>query len=188
MLLSAWTPPLTTFIIGTGQDVGVGPADVAVQREIELGGGRLGDGQARAEDGVGAEPGLVVGAVEVAQLDVDQSLLEGIDAAQRRGDLAVDVADCGCHTLAEVSLAAIAQFDRLVLAGRCARRHRGAPAGSALQLDFDLDGGVAAGVEDLTADDADDLAHRGTVPGDAPLTAGLGSDAIPCSSWRRSCR
>ena len=61
--------------------MGIGPADVAIQRQVELGGGGLGDGQAGAEDGVGAEPGLVVGAVEVAELDVDQALLECLDAA-----------------------------------------------------------------------------------------------------------
>ena len=59
-----------------GQDVGVGAADVAVERKLELVGRGLGDGQAGAEDRVGAEASLVVGAVEVAELGVDESLLE----------------------------------------------------------------------------------------------------------------
>ena len=50
------------------QHVGVGAADVAVQRQAELVGRGLGHGQRHAEDGVGAEAGLVVGAVEVDQL------------------------------------------------------------------------------------------------------------------------
>ena len=47
------------------QHVGVGAADVAVERQLELVGRGLGHGQRHAEDGVGAEAGLVVGAVEV---------------------------------------------------------------------------------------------------------------------------
>ena len=59
-----------------GQHVGVDTADVAVQRQLQLIGRRLGDGEAGAEDGVGAEAGLVVGAVEVEQRLVDQPLIE----------------------------------------------------------------------------------------------------------------
>ena len=53
------------------QHVGVDAAEVAVERQLELVGRGLGHGQRHAEDGVGAEPGLVVGAVEVAQHAVD---------------------------------------------------------------------------------------------------------------------
>ena len=56
-----------------GQHVGVRAADVAVQRQLELVGRGLGDGEADAEDRVGAEPGLVVGAVEVDELGVDRA-------------------------------------------------------------------------------------------------------------------
>ena len=45
-----------------------------------------------------------------------------------RGDLAVDEADGGEHTLAEVAVAAVTQLDRFVLAGGRAARHRGAAA------------------------------------------------------------
>ena len=74
------------------QHVGVRAADVAVQRQLELGGGGLGDGQRHAEDGVGAEPGLVVRAVEGDELAVDEPLVEGVEAVDGVGDLAVDVA------------------------------------------------------------------------------------------------
>ena len=76
-----------------GQHVGVGAADVAVQRQAQLVGRRLGHGQRHAEDGVGAEAGLVVGAVEVEHLAVDLALVEGVEAEQRLADLAVDVVD-----------------------------------------------------------------------------------------------
>ena len=142
-----------------GQYVGIRPAHVAIQRKFELGRCRLGDRQARAEDGIGAEAGLVVGAVEVAEFDVDHSLLERVEAAHRSGNLAVDVADSRAHALAEIPRPAVAKFDRFVFAGRCARWHGRASDCAALQLDFDFDRGVAARVEDLTADDADDFTH-----------------------------
>ena len=59
----------------------IGPADVTVEGQLELAGRCLGDGQTGAEDRVGAEAGLVVGPVEVAELGVDQALLEGVDPA-----------------------------------------------------------------------------------------------------------
>ena len=67
-----------------GQHVGVGAADVAVQRQLQLVGGRPGDGEAGAEDGVGAEAGLVVGAVEVEQGLVDEPLVERLAARAAR--------------------------------------------------------------------------------------------------------
>ena len=147
------------------QHVGVGAADVAVERQLEVIGGRLGHGQRGAEDRVGAEPALVVGAVEVEQLAVDGALVEGVEALQHAGDLAVDEPDRGLHALAAVALAAVAQLDRLVLAGRRAARHRRPSVRARRQHDFDLDGRVAARVEDLTAGDVDDLTHgRHTVP------------------------
>ena len=63
------------------QHVGAGAADVAPQRQVELVGGGPGDGQRHAEDGVGAEPRLGVGAVEVEQGGVDGALVERLEAA-----------------------------------------------------------------------------------------------------------
>ena len=50
-------------------------------------------------------------------------------------------------------VAAVAQLDRLVHAGRGARRHGGAAEGARLELDVDLDRRVAARVEDLAGVD-----------------------------------
>ena len=72
------------------QHVGVGAADVAVERDLELGGRRLGRGQRHAEDGVGPDAGLVVGAVEVDHRLVDRPLVEGVEAPHRLGQLAAD--------------------------------------------------------------------------------------------------
>ena len=57
---------------------------------------------------------------------------------------------------AEAGLVAVAQLDRLVGAGRGARRHRRAADRAVGQDDVDLDGRVAARVEDLAGvDDVD---------------------------------
>ena len=71
----------------------------------------------------------------------------------------VDVVDRLQDALAaEALLVAVAQLDRLVLAGRRAARHGGAPAPGG-GLDFDFDRGVAARIEDLAGEDGVDFAH-----------------------------
>ena len=65
-------------------------ADIAVERLREVGGGRLGAGEADAEDRVGAEPGLVRRAVELDQHAVERQLVLGVEAGERIEDLAVD--------------------------------------------------------------------------------------------------
>ena len=143
------------------QDVGVGAADVAVQRDLQLVGGGLGDGQADAEDGVGAEAGLVVGAVELDQRGVDRPLLEARRAPRSSSAISpLTNADGAWHALAAVAVAAVAQLDRLVLAGGRAGRHRGPAPRAAVQQHLDLDRRVAPGVEDLAAHQLHDLAHR----------------------------
>ena len=109
--------------------------------------------------GVGAEPGLVVGAVEVEHHLVDEPLVERVEALERVGDLVVDVPDGLEHPLAAVAVAAVAQLDRFVFAGRGSRRHRGAAERAGVEQHLDLDGGVATRIEDFASGDADDLAH-----------------------------
>ena len=142
-----------------GKDMSVGAADVAVQRNAELLGRSLGDRQADPEDCVGAETSLVVGAVELAQQRVDHPLRHGIEAIEGLGDLAVDEADRRLHAFAAVAVAAITQLDGLVFAGRGAAGHGGPSGRSGVEEDLDLDGRVATRIEDLAADDFDDLTH-----------------------------
>ena len=77
----------------------------------------------------------------------------------RRGDLALDVRDRRRHALAAVRLAAVAELDRLVDAGRGARRHGGPAERAGLEPDVDLDGRVPARVEDLAGVDVGDRGH-----------------------------
>ena len=66
-------------------------------------------------------------------------------------DLGVDVVDGLGHALAEEGLAAVAQFDRLVRAGRGARGHGGAAEAAVIEHHIDFDRRIAAAVEDLPA-------------------------------------
>ena len=137
----------------------VGAADVAVERHAALVGDGLGRGQRHAEDRVGAEPALGVGAVERAERRVEHALIGGVEAGDRLADLAVHVRDRVLHALAAVADLAVAELDRLVRAGAGSARDRGPAPGPADELDLDLDGRVAARVEDLPPGDVIDDAH-----------------------------
>ncbi len=132
---------------------------VAVERLAGVGRGGLGRGQRDAEDRVGAQPALVGRAVELDHRLVEGALLGGACARQRRGDLAVDVGDRARDALAGPGVAAVAQLDRLELAGRGARGHRREAARAGLERHLDLDRRVAARVEDLAGVDGGDGAH-----------------------------
>ena len=82
--LSAWAPPLSTFIIGTGRIARRLAAEVAPQRLALLGRRRAGRGERDAEDRVGAEARLVRRAVEVDQRAVEARLVERVEAGHRR--------------------------------------------------------------------------------------------------------
>ena len=108
------------------QLVRVAAADVLVQRQLERRRGGVGDGQRHAEDGVGAQLGLVGRAVELDEHAVDEALVGGVEADDLLGDDVVDVVDGGAHALAHVLAALVAQLHGLVLAGGRAGGHGGA--------------------------------------------------------------
>ena len=110
-----------------------------------------------AQDGVGAESRLVRRAVELDEPAVDRGLV-GLAADERAGDLAVDVRHGAPHAAAQVARPIpVAQLDRLALAGGGARGHRRPPERAPLEDQVDLDGRIAARVEDLAPMDAFDL-------------------------------
>jgi hypothetical protein len=110
---------------------------------------------------------LVGRAIEVDEHAVDRHLVLDVEAGERVEDLAIDPVDRFPHALAAIAaLVPVAQLDRLMRAGRGARRHRGAPDRAALQRHIDLDGRVATAVEDLTGGNVDDGSHEGAPGGD----------------------
>ena len=141
------------------EDVRVRAPDVAVQGQLGVLGRGVGGGERDAEDGVGPEPGLAVGAVEGDQLVVEEALVGAVEPDHGVGDLAVDVLDRGADALAAVAVAAVAELVGLVGAGAGAARDDRPPPGPGQQFDLDLDGRVPPGIEDLAAHDLHDRAH-----------------------------
>ncbi len=143
-----------------GQQAGVRAADIAPERQGARFGSGAGDGEGHAENGVGAELGLVGRAVQLDHGLIDGDLVEGVHAFDFAGDQRVDVVDGVKDALAQIGLAAIAQFHRLVRAGRGAGRNGGAAEAAIVENDVDLDCGIAAAVKNLTADDVNDSRHE----------------------------
>ena len=143
-----------------GQQVGVDATQVLIQRQARRLGSGAGDGQRYAQDGVGAELGLVGRTVGGNQCGVNGALVEGIEAHDGVGALVVDVLDGLRNALAQVAaLVAVAQLACLKGAGRSARRHHRAAEAAVLEHDLDLDGGVAAAVEHFTTVDVQNVTH-----------------------------
>ena len=143
-----------------GHDARHRAAEIAVERQAGLLGGRARHRQRDAEDGVGAELALVGGAVGVHHLGVHGDLVGGVEPLEPRAEHLVHVPHRLQHALAAVALrVAVAEFRGLVLAGRGAARHGGPAVRAARQDDLGLDGGVAAAVDDFARVDFDDGGH-----------------------------
>ena len=127
--LSACAPPLMTFIIGTGRTSRAVAAEVAVERRRPRRRRPLRDGERDAEDRVRAEPALVRRAVELDQARVDRPLVERVEPATAAAISPFTLRDgLQRRPCRRSALAAVAQLDRLPLAGRRARGHGGAAA------------------------------------------------------------
>ena len=151
----ACAPPLTTFIIGTGRTCASTPPIQRYSGTPASRGAGLRRRERDAEDRVRAEPRLVLRPVELDQRRVERALVLRVEAGDRVRDLVVDVAHRLEHALAAVrTRVAVAQLDGLELPRRRARRHGRAADRARLELDVDLDGRVAARVEDLPRADA----------------------------------
>ena len=142
------------------QQMRVGAADKTVQRLFGVVRRGPGGSQANAQDGIGAEPAFIFGAVQFDHGVVDQELVFGIHARQRVEQLTVDRVTGFQYALAAIArLIAVAQFDRFVGAGGGARRHRGTAKSAVFQHHINLDGGVAAAVEDFAGENVGNGGH-----------------------------
>ena len=119
-----------------------------------------GYGHGDGEDGVGAELGFVLGAVDGDHGGVDQALVGGVHADEFGAEDGLDVFDGLEYALAEVVIfVAVAKLNGFVLAGGGAAGNGGAAYGSAVEDDVGFDGGITAGVQDFACVDRDDLGH-----------------------------
>ena len=135
---------------GNGQGLAVDAAQIAVQGHAQSLGSGPGHGHGHRQDGVGAQAGLVGGAVQIDHGLVDLGLVQGVHADDGVSDLGVDVGDRFGHGLAAVGLAAVPQLAGLIDAGGSAGGHDGPAHDAVVQVDLRLHGGVAPGIENLT--------------------------------------
>jgi hypothetical protein len=84
----------------------------------------------------------------------DRHLIGGIESDERRGQKLGNIRNRFSHTFAEVAgFVAIAQLDRLVLAGAGSARNGSAAYGSASEFDIGFNSGIATGIENLPGTD-----------------------------------
>src|SRR3546814_3117078 len=99
--------------------------------------------QADADDRIGAQPALVLGAVEIDHRRVEIGLIFGVHPQHRLGDVGIDRIDRRLHALAApAARIAVALLDRLVRARRLARGPCGAAATALFEDYLVLDRGV----------------------------------------------
>ena len=89
---------------GHRQGGGIGAAQMAIEGELEELGGGMSCGQGDAEYGIGAQPRLVLCAVELNHLLIDAGLIRDGDADHGGPDFLVDVLHGLEHSQAAVSL------------------------------------------------------------------------------------
>ena len=77
---SEWAPPLMTLAIGTGSTLALGPPRYLIKRQLQGFRRGLGSRQRDGEDGIGAELGLGLCAVQLEHGPVHGQLVERIDS------------------------------------------------------------------------------------------------------------
>ncbi len=143
---------------GDRQTVAVHAAEEAVEGHIQRSGCSAAGGDGDGQNGVGTQLGFVLGAV-----GVDHGLVDGVDVGSIHADDSisddgVDVLHGLGDALAQIAaLVAVAQLQSFELAGGCAGRCAAPGHGAVGEGDLSLYSGVAAGVQDLTAQNVYDL-------------------------------
>lgn len=130
---------------GHGQNLGVRAAQVTVQGLPELGRRRFRQGQGNAQNGVGAQFGLVEGSVQGAHQRIRRGLFRRFQANQGRSD---DIADI-VHGLRDAFAlvpghVAVPEFPGLMFSGGGSAGDACRAYGSAFQVNVRFNGGVAA--------------------------------------------
>ena len=144
--------------------MGGNTANIGIKRQAARIGGGLGDGQADAEDGIGTQAALVLGAVQLDHGEVDIALVLGIDADQFLADVLVHRVHRLQHALAQIAcLVAIAQLHSLMRAGGGTRGHSGAAKAAVFQQNVHLHRGIAPAIKDFAGVDVDDGGHGGLI-------------------------
>ena len=143
------------------QDVGVRATNVAEQFQASRISSCLGHRNGGTENGVGAQPCLVRGSIQIDHGLVNEALVVGFDAAQCVSDLFVDVLNGLQHALTQVAVTAVAQFVGLMHTSRRTGGDACCTVGTVIKEYFTLDSGVAAGVQNLASENVHNSSHSG---------------------------
>ena len=137
-----------------GQQLGVGPPHVSIERKVDTLCNRLGNGQRNPENSVRPEVVLVLAPVQGDHPLIDPDLV-GASCAQKSGrDLLVHVRNRLLNPLAQVPFhIPVSQLDGLVFSRGGPRRNRCPAQRAALQNNIDLHGGVPTRIQNLSCRD-----------------------------------
>ncbi len=131
------------------QGLGVDAPQIAVQRHTQGLRRSLGHGHGHRQNGVGPQPGLVGGAVQLNHGLVDLRLIQSVHADNGIGNLRVYIGDGLGDGLTAVGLASVPKLTGLI-------DSRGGPGGNcrpahyaAVQIDLRLQGGIPPGIKHL---------------------------------------
>ncbi len=137
-----------------GENVSVATTYIFVEGKVEVVGCSLCNCERYAEDSVGAEVALGVGAVESQHGLVDSDLIKGIHANESCSDRTVYIGYGLCNALAHIAaFVTVAKLKSLVFTCRCARRNGCASKSTAFEQYVYFYCGIAAGVKYLTTCD-----------------------------------
>ena len=160
---------------GHGQLLCVNAADIVVQGGAQALSRGLCAGQGGAQDGVGTQAALVGRTVQGNQLLVNRHLIQHILTHQGIADLGIDVVHSVLDALAQITaLIAVTQLTCLINAGGRTGGNRSTAHSTVFQIDLYLNCRVAAAVQDLAADDINNLNHL------------LHGNQTPFNSWRNA--
>ena len=134
-----------------GKDIGVGTADIAVERDIQIVGCSVRAGEGDTEDGVGTKVLLGRRSIEFDHLLVDGPLVEDAHAFDHGSDAFVDIGHGFQRAFAQVAaLVAVTEFEGFIFTGAGAARNGGTAHDATFQGYINLHGRIAARVEDLS--------------------------------------
>ena len=151
------------------------PPEIAIQRQPAVIRRGVGNRQRDAQHRVGAQDLFVFRTVEFDHAVVDGRLIQSIEADDFVRDLFVDVVDRLQHPLAleELLFLGVSQFPSFVHAGAGAAGDRRAAKRAVGQGHVDLNGRIAAAVENLSGVNVNNRTHRNSL-----LTIGNESNAV----------
>ena len=140
---------------GHRQAVGIYAAQKTVQRHFQRSGCCAAGCNGHRQNGVCAQIGFILGAVYLEHGSIHGVNVGSIHAHHCVRNDRVDVFHRLGHALAQIAaLVAVPQFQRLKLAGGCTGRGAAARHGAVRQRDLGFYGGVAAGVQNLAANNS----------------------------------